>query len=220
MQLLAIDTSGTVCASALLDLGTGEILAEASAEIGLGHAEILMQQIGSVLETGRASYDAISRIAVSIGPGSFTGVRIGMSVAQGLALGLSVPVAGVSTLDALEAHALEIGSDQPVAVILDARRDQAYCKFPGQEPFVETYKEIAKLMETHDATLCGSGIDRLADQVGNPSKILHRESVAPIATYARLGAEIAEPGEMPNPLYLRSADAKTQTGFALPRVEG
>jgi len=177
-----------------------------------------MGQIGDCLEKADLAYDDLTRIATTIGPGSFTGVRVGMAAARGLALGLSIPVSGISTLDASEEYAVELGVDRPVAVLLDARRDQAFCKIPGDKPSVFPYEDLSDRLETFDGCLCGSGAIEFISRSNCDFKIIHEESAAPIATIARLALEQPISVGPPAPLYLRSADAKKQTGFALPKT--
>ncbi len=193
-------------------------MAEISEDIGRGHAEVLMGQIESCLQEADVTYDDLTRLAVTIGPGSFTGVRVGMATAKGLGLGLSVPMVGISTLDAAEKHAQELGTSGPISALLDAKRDQAFCKLPGEAPSVFLYEELTEKLARFDGVLCGSGAAEFLNRSGASLEVVHHESAAPIACIARLAMDMPISGEGLEPLYLRSADAKKQTGFALPRV--
>jgi len=122
VRVLAIETATAVCAAALIEDGT--VRKEESLLEKHVHSEKLLTLIDAVLEGG--GYDAI---AVSIGPGSFTGLRIGLSVAKGLAFASGRPVVAVPTLEALVQRAVEknlIGSDDDVIAMIDARRDDVY----------------------------------------------------------------------------------------------
>ncbi|MGQ3295635.1 MAG: tRNA (adenosine(37)-N6)-threonylcarbamoyltransferase complex dimerization subunit type 1 TsaB, partial [Shinella sp.] len=103
MILLAIDTAGTGCYAALYDTDQDTILGAAGADIGRGHAERLMDFVDAALDAAGMTLQDIGRIAVTVGPGSFTGIRVGVAAARGLALALGVPAVGVSTLAALAA---------------------------------------------------------------------------------------------------------------------
>jgi len=226
MITLAIDTSAHLCAAALHDGATGAILAEHSEDIGRGHAERLMETIGQALGRAGLAYSDIARVAASVGPGSFTGVRVGLATARGMALGLGVPVVGVSALDALRAAAATADTDTPLLVALDARRGEAYAQFFGDVagdlpdgPFVAPCEAIAAMVGgIRDLTLCGSGAPLLVEALGRDIEIRHRLAAAPIAEYARLGAAAPVPQTRPEPLYLRPPDAKPQAGFALARA--
>lgn len=227
MITLAIDTSAHLCAAALHDGDADAFLAECSEDIGRGHAERLMDTIGRVMADAGVDYPDLGRIAASVGPGSFTGLRVGLATARGIALGLGAPVVGVGVLDAMRRTAEEAGHDPstPLLVVLDARRDEAYARFFGddetlpQTPFVASFDRLAEMIaETGELALCGSGADRLIETAGRDMPIVHRLAAAPIAAYARLGSVAEAAGARPEPLYLRAPDAKPQTGFALARA--
>ena len=132
MKVLGIETATAVCAAALVH--HGRLVAEASFNEKKVHAEKLVPLIDSVLREAEITLSDIEGIAVSIGPGSFTGLRIGLSVAKGLAFGSSKPIIAVPTLQAL-AHRLVdsfvVGSSTFILAALDARRDEVYCQLWG-----------------------------------------------------------------------------------------
>lgn len=147
MNVLGIETATTVCAVALVR--DGNVAAESLLEAGRVHAETLMGQIASVL--GPAGADALDGIAVSAGPGSFTGLRIGLSVAKGIAFARGIPLAGVPTLEALAAHAAgtdHLGPGTRLLAALDARRDEVYCQL-----FDVTERGVRPLGDARDVTL-------------------------------------------------------------------
>src|SRR3954453_13483883 len=98
MRLLVIDTSGPECATGIYDAGASQMLAMRSETIGKGHAEVLPGMIEAVVGEAGVPLGALDRIAVTIGPGSFTGIRVGVAMARGLALSLGIPAVGVTTL--------------------------------------------------------------------------------------------------------------------------
>jgi tRNA threonylcarbamoyladenosine biosynthesis protein TsaB len=127
VTVLGIETATSVCAAALAR--DGIIVAESLVQAERIHAERLMGQIAEVL--GPAGVRSVDGVAVSIGPGSFTGLRIGASVAKGIAFARDIPVVGVPTLEALALHASRSAGLQPgtrLLAALDARRDEVYCQ--------------------------------------------------------------------------------------------
>jgi tRNA threonylcarbamoyladenosine biosynthesis protein TsaB len=136
-MILGIETATTVCGAALLR--HGKLVHEASEDERNIHSERLLAQVQEVLHAGRCSPRKLQGIAVSIGPGSFTGLRIGLSVAKGIAYGTGVPLVGVPTLLALAEHAAVASQLEPgahVLAALDARRDEVYaqmCTWNGTE---------------------------------------------------------------------------------------
>src|SRR5690348_17280086 len=99
MRLLAIDTALAACSVAVFDTGGG-IVASESQSMTRGHAEALMPMVARVMAKAAAKFDTIDRIAVTVGPGSFTGLRVGVSAARGLALAAGKPAVGVATTTA------------------------------------------------------------------------------------------------------------------------
>ncbi|MAP19128.1 MAG: tRNA (adenosine(37)-N6)-threonylcarbamoyltransferase complex dimerization subunit type 1 TsaB, partial [Aurantimonas sp.] len=122
--LLAVDTAFARCSVGLFDMDAGVMLAGDEPEIGKGHAEQLFGIIDDVLNAAGADYGSLRRIAVTVGPGSFTGLRVGVSAVRGLALTLGVPAVGVTTLEVLAAP--HLAADRVVLSVLDAKRGEVY----------------------------------------------------------------------------------------------
>jgi tRNA threonylcarbamoyladenosine biosynthesis protein TsaB len=122
MRVLALDTATEACSVALL---TDAGLVGAFKEVGRGHAEQILDMVDAVLSDAGIVLEMLDGIAASVGPGAFTGVRIGVSVAQGLAFGASLPVVAVTTLEALAMQAMRGGAEQVMAC-LDARMGEVY----------------------------------------------------------------------------------------------
>ena len=219
---LAIDCSSRFCSAALYRAGADEILAAASPDIGRGHAEQLPAIVQSVLEAGGVDFPEIDRLGVTIGPGSFAGIRVGVSFVRGLALALAVPSVGVGSLEAM-AVPEAARSGKPVMAVLDARRDRVWSVLVdagGQliEPAAElTPEAAARLARSTDCAITGSGGVVLAAIDASLACRVVADLVAPeIGDVARLAARL-EPDENPaEPRYLRDADAKPQAGFILP----
>src|SRR5690606_3486786 len=125
MILLAIDTAASLCAACIHDTDAGERGREVR-DLGKGHAEHLIEVIDAALAQAGLGYRDLDAIAVSVGPGSFTGVRVGVATARGLALALKLPAVGISTLEALAEEQREKQPGVPVLARIEAGRGQAY----------------------------------------------------------------------------------------------
>src|SRR5208283_2224346 len=122
MRLLALDTATEACSVSLL---TERGLTGRFAEVGRGHAERILGMVDEVLAEAGVGLSMLDGIAASVGPGAFTGVRICVSVAQGLAFGAGLPVVPITTLEALALKAMQGGAQQALAC-LDARMGEVY----------------------------------------------------------------------------------------------
>lgn len=124
MLILGIETSAKACSAALCR--DGEVLAQSYERTGLTHSRTLLPMIEHMLADTETPKDAIDAIAVAHGPGSFTGIRIGISTAKGLCWGLDRPAIGVSTLEAMAQSARFLPEGTIVCPAMDARRGQLY----------------------------------------------------------------------------------------------
>ena len=193
MLILAFDTATEIATSALV--ADGEVLGER-----ISRAVTLLEDVDALLRQGGAHADEIDALAVGIGPGSFTGVRVGLSTARGLALALDVPVAGVSTLDALAAGA-------PGAVpVIDARRREIFVA--NGEPRALAPSEL----DLAPGTLCvGNGAVRyraILEAAGAEIPPERDERHLPRARFHAALARDFGPAEDVEPLYLRVPDAE------------
>lgn len=207
MRVLVVDTALGLCTVGVFEVAqTTRPLGLRSEPMTKGHSERLGGLTrDAVAEAG--GFNAIDRIAVTVGPGSFTGLRVGLAFAQGLGAALSRPVVGVSTLDALAASA-----DAPdAAALIDARRGQVYARFwrdgvadgpPEALPLEQAAERIAALRP--GAALVGSGAALFAEAHG--AQILDIAGPSPEAL-ARLAAGLDPAAAPPSPLYLRAPDA-------------
>jgi tRNA threonylcarbamoyl adenosine modification protein YeaZ len=207
--ILAVDTALAACSAAILDTDPGKLLAHRHEAMERGHAERLPLQVEAILaEAGLRARD-IDRFAATRGPGSFTGVRIGLAMARGLALATGKPAIGVGTLDALAA-AVPAPGNPPVAAAIDARRGEVYVqRFDGQPstPRLLSHAGAAVLAGPAPVILTGTGAALLAPLI--PGAALSSASPFPdAAMVARLAATLDPASHPPEPLYLRTADAK------------
>lgn len=224
MTILALDTAGSMCAAALYNPQTRQVLAEVSHDIGKGHAEVLMDYIAQCFDTAKMNRSDITRIAVNIGPGSFTGVRVGVSAARGFGLALSCPVIGVTGFEAMRVEAVELSTTKPVLIALSAYRGDIYAQGfaangeASTKPIAGSEAELLPVLVAlgADYALYGSAAEQLSNAEGHNRPTIGTANHAGIGTIAHIAAQ-REAGAAPEPLYMRGPDVKPQTGFALPR---
>ena len=221
MKLLAIDTAQDACAVGVIDGARQVLLSET---IGRGHAERLMDMVRTAMEDAGLTYGDLDRIAVTVGPGSFTGLRVGIAAARGLALVTAAPAVGIGTL-AVHAETVrhEIG-EAPVLAVLSAGRGEIYGQSfaadgtPEGPPEAAPAAVFARRVGA-DTLIAGSGAEALADILGQEARArtVHTRSAPDIASLCRLAAAAPLTAQAPRPLYLRPPDAKPQTGGRIAR---
>jgi tRNA threonylcarbamoyladenosine biosynthesis protein TsaB len=216
MLILAIDTALDACAAAVLDTGAGKLIAQESQPMKRGHAEALMPLIARVMKQSALPFAALDRIAVTTGPGSFTGLRVGLSAARGIGLAASKPVVGLTTLSAYAAPVVSEAGEQPVISAIDARHDQVYFQVVSGNGSSLVRAKVAPIAEALEASrfgaphLVGNAARILADRWPSDAPPIKVEAMpAPdISWVAWLGAAVT-PGTAPaKPYYLRAPDAK------------
>jgi tRNA threonylcarbamoyl adenosine modification protein YeaZ/ribosomal-protein-alanine acetyltransferase len=210
---LGLDTSLSACSAAVHDTSSGKLLAHRLEEMTTGHAERLPAMVREVIDAAGIGFPKLNRIGVTIGPGTFTGVRIGLAFARGLGLALGKLVVGISTLKALAANVKVNSMQLPIAVAIDARRDTLYLQIfaadltPLDEPEAIAVDHAMAALPASPVMLCGSGASLLAARSPElQSDLLHlsaSQSFPDAGVVARLAAELPVGGP-PRPLYLRS----------------
>ncbi|MFZ4604620.1 MAG: tRNA (adenosine(37)-N6)-threonylcarbamoyltransferase complex dimerization subunit type 1 TsaB [Caulobacter sp.] len=207
-MILALDTCLTACSAALLDGET--VLAARSEAMPRGHQERLAPLVQELMIEAGVGFAALTRIGVTVGPGSFTGLRVGLAFAKGLSSALSIPCVGIGALEAL-------ASGQPgfVVAVIDARREQVYVQMfeggaalmaPDALAATDAAARLAELYHGGPATLIGSGAPLLAAALPTAT-VLTPDGPDPVAV-ARLARRGPDPLKPPRPLYLRAPDAK------------
>src|SRR6202451_3915643 len=126
MRVLAIDTALAACPTAVFDTQHGGIIAQESLPMLRGHAEALMPLIRRIMDEADTAFRDLDRVVVTTGPGSFTGLRVGIAAARGIALAINNPAVGLSTLSAYAAPYLADDDNAPVVVAIDARHSHVY----------------------------------------------------------------------------------------------
>ena len=210
-MILAIDTCLFACSAAVVR--DGETLASRVEPMSRGHQERLAPLVAEVMAQAGVAFDQLDRIAVTVGPGSFTGLRVGLAFAKGLSAALGIPAVGVGSLEALA---------QPhpgrVFAVLDAKRGQVYLQAfadgvavsaPDALP-IET--AAARLAELAPDILVGTGASLLADMRPG-AQVVPIDHADPAAVAALAASRSPIP---PRPLYLRAPDAKLPGGRSLP----
>ena len=134
MLILGIDTSTKICTCSIFDSENG-VIAETSLSVKKNHSNIVMPIIDNLFKISELNINDIDKIAVAIGPGSFTGVRIALGIAKGLAMALNKPLIAVNELDILEAIAS--GNENEIIPLIDARKERVYYKY--QNTYVDDY---------------------------------------------------------------------------------
>lgn len=195
--ILAIDTAAPRLQLALCDGDRLDVLSEDMAQ---GQAERLFSALAELLARNGRTYADLTRIAVTTGPGSFTGLRIGLSAARGLGLALGIPVLGIPSLTAISLNR----AAGPLAVLLDARRDEAYFQrfaapgVPIDLPLLLPMQEARRRVGAEDQVV--------------------ETPFAEIGAMARFAGALLPADYPPEAAYIRDADAKPQERFKVARV--
>jgi tRNA threonylcarbamoyladenosine biosynthesis protein TsaB len=217
MLILAIDTALDACAAAVLDTGTSKMIAMETQAMKRGHAEALMPLIARVMKETGIPFAALDRVAVTSGPGSFTGLRVGLSAARGIGLAAGKPVVGLTTLSAYAAPIVSEGAEQPVISAIDARHDHVYLQVVSGNGSSLIRPKVASIEEALTASrfgtphLVGNAAGILAERWPSDAPPPFKVDAQPapdITWVAWLGAAVNPDTAPPKPYYLRAPDAK------------
>ena len=236
MNVLAFDTCLSACSVAVLSAvhdavaraGEPAITARRQ-EMARGHAEALMPMIDEAMSESGLAYTDLDRMAVTVGPGTFTGVRIGIAAARGLALAIGCPVVSLTSFAALACATQNIHNvPGALAVCIDARREEVYIQVlsgpdtPLSEPKALSIDEAARLHQDLALTAVGSAAQRLVEagaRQGREIRLSDAPDMPNAAAFIKHAASLTPSATPPSPLYLRAADAKPQIGKSLPRAD-
>jgi tRNA threonylcarbamoyladenosine biosynthesis protein TsaB len=190
MLILAIDTALDACSAGVLDTDAGQLIALETLAMKRGHAEALMPLIQRVMDQSGIAFATLDRIAVTTGPGSFTGLRVGLSAARGIGLAARKPVVGLTTLTAYAAPIVGQNAEQPIISAIDARHNNVYFQVVAGNGASLVRPQVALIDEALDASrfgapyLVGNAANMLADRwpadAKPPTDPLLRSSPSPL----------------------------------------
>lgn len=237
MHILAFDTCFDGCSACVAELHGG-VVSVGSARMErfeTGHAERLVPMVGEVMADAGLAFESLDRIAVTTGPGTFTGTRIGIAAARALALATNAQTVGVSSLLVMAEVARrevsrEILKTDALAVLVDARRGEVYAQLFGgaggeadaaSEPMLLSLDDASRLGGEGRIVFVGSGAEAVAAIAAGRGR-----EVAPLLpgllpdaeALARIAASLPAAPAPLTPLYLRPPDAKPQDGKAVARA--
>jgi tRNA threonylcarbamoyl adenosine modification protein YeaZ len=227
MRILAIDTALPACSACVLDSDAAEHAVSETMLMARGHAEALLPLIERVVAHSGGGFASIERVAVTVGPGSFTGIRVGLAAARAIGVARRIPVAGVSTLAALAAPLIMDGDEVVVVAAIDALHGSVYVTGYGPNgrailsPRHSPVRDAVRALGAGPLRITGSGAPMLAIEawsMGLQAEVVG-ELIAPDITYvARLGLAADPASAPPRPLYLKPPDAKPQAAPAIERA--
>jgi tRNA threonylcarbamoyl adenosine modification protein YeaZ len=220
MNILALDTSmGACCVAVLLAKGASPRIVSREEPMGRGHAEALMPMIAEVMDEAGLGFPALDLIAATVGPGSFTGVRIAIAAARGFALVTSAKLWGTDSLTVMACVARGLGISGPFAIAVDARRAMLYFGlYDGdgaclEGPLLIAPKDAVAMLPKSLSIVVGSGAAALAEAASSQGRAVRADFPDLQPNAAALAALALAANEMIpilRPLYLRPPDAKPQ----------
>ena len=217
MRILAIDTSCAAASVAVVDGGAAEPLAVMSRPMARGHADALAPMVEEVMRGLDGGFGSLTRLAVATGPGSFTGIRIGLAMARAMAVALGIPVVGVSTLAAFAAPLLSAPRSGIIAAAIDARHASVYFQLfepsgrPLGPPRCDSVRECVRGIGAGPALLVGTAAAIVADEAhraGLPYDLSAAADSPDIMAVARMGLALDPAASPARPLYVKPPDAR------------
>jgi tRNA threonylcarbamoyl adenosine modification protein YeaZ len=229
MRILAIDTSCAAASVAVYDTELRTALVAETVAMAQGHAEALGPMVRRAMEKFDGGFPTLDRIAVCVGPGSFTGIRIGIAMARAMGVALKAPVVGVSSLIAFAGPLLADPQPGVIVAAIDARHGQVYIQLfessgrPLFAPRCVKVRDAARLIGGGPARLCGNAASLIADETARGAVELDASQAAlhpDIVSIARAGLAL-DPATAPaRPLYIKPPDAQPHEGDTVARAEG
>lgn len=226
MRILAIDTALGACSACVLDSSDPAPLAIEQTAMERGHAEALMPMIERVMAKVEGGFSSLDRVAVTIGPGSYTGLRVGISAARAIALAAGIPAIGVSTLAASAAPFIGREGGRVVAAAVDAKHGQVWFQALNAQgkQLVSVrqvnHRDAARAIGAGPVSLVGSAALAVANEawaIGLDALVVDDARAPDVIWVARLGM-IADPDSAPpRPLYLKAPETTPQDRARLPR---
>lgn len=223
MLILAIDTALEACSAGVLDSQTGATAGMESQPMKRGHAEALMPLIGRVMKQAGVTFLELDRIAVTTGPGSFTGLRVGLSAARGIALAADKPVIGVTTLTAFAAPFVSETGRHPIICAIDARHGNIYLQVSSGNGATLMRPRLAPIDDVMNATrfgapcMVGNAAQLIAERWPTEAEtpiLVHPQPAPDITWVAWVGAAVRPESAPARPYYLRAPDAKPAPGLS------
>ncbi len=227
MRILAIDASCGAASVAVVESGRADPLAVVSRPMARGHAEALAPMVAEAMRDIEGGFATLDRIAVTTGPGSFTGIRIGLAMARAMGLALGVPVVGVSTLAALAAPLLSEPRPGVIAAAIDARHGSIYFQLfeasgrPLGPARCDTLRECVRGIGAGPALLAGDAAALLsteAHRAGLPYDLEGAAAAPDIVAVARMGLALDSAANPARPLYIKPPDARPNLGEPIARA--
>jgi tRNA threonylcarbamoyladenosine biosynthesis protein TsaB len=217
-RILAIDASGDACSTALWRQGA--VVARRYRQLARGHAEVLMPMVLETMAEGGETLRRLDAVAVSVGPGAFTGIRIGLAAARGIGLAAAVPTVGVTTFDAVaEAVPEPERSGRTLLILLDTKRGDIFVQrfspshSPIDPPLIQSPELFVDSLAAEPILLAGDGVALVRPRlVAADIEVQFSTALGPVdaANVAAVAARAIAGGDaMPaSPLYLRAPDVR------------
>jgi tRNA threonylcarbamoyl adenosine modification protein YeaZ len=227
MRILAIDTSCGAASVAVVEGGLEAPLSVISRPMTQGHAEALAPMVEEAMRGVEDGFPSLGRIAVAIGPGSFTGIRVGLAMTRAMGVALAIPVVGVSTLAAFAAPLLSEPRGGIIAPVIDARHGSVYFQLfdpsgrPLGPPRCDTARECVRAIGAGPAWFAGDGaaiVANEAQRAGLPYDLDAARNAPDIVALAWLGLAVDPSTSPARPLYVKPPDARPNLANAIARA--